>query len=257
MIFDLHNDIYSATNQPISDFISSVENLYGCIGVDWTSRKNGLISFEQKINAEKIYYAIEDLHFYTKKEQDVILKLNPLYCSLTWNDENALAGGAFSDGDLTKIGKRVIDFLNDNDICIDLAHLNKRSFYSVVERSRKVIVSHTGVYELKNHRRNIDLLQAKLITQKQGLIGLTPVTFFMKGETVRDFAETIDFLVDKIGESQVAIGTDFNGSTDFPNGLTSYFDFNKVRYYLENLGYKSTAIDDIFFKNAMRYFDIK
>lgn len=158
---------------------------------------------------------------------------------------------------MTKIGKRAIDFLNDNDICIDLAHLNKRSFYSVVELSKKVIVSHTGVYELKNHRRNIDLVQAKAIVQKQGIIGLTPVTFFMKGETVRDFAETIDFLVDKIGEKHLAIGTDFNGSTDFPNGLTSYFGFYEVRYHLENLGYKRRAIDDIFFKNAMNFFDIK
>ncbi|MCL2797345.1 MAG: dipeptidase [Firmicutes bacterium] len=79
-------------------------------------------------------YAVEDLWFASdEKALCRILNLPLLYAGLTWNRENALAGGADSDGGLTEIGKTVVKKLIAHSIVIDTAHLNERSFYDVLE----------------------------------------------------------------------------------------------------------------------------
>ncbi|MCL2822123.1 MAG: dipeptidase [Firmicutes bacterium] len=71
----------------------------------------------------------DGLNFTLKQIRD----FDPIYASLTWNDQNGLAGGACSDGGLEVKGKRVIDFLVENGIAVDLAHLNRESFFAVLE----------------------------------------------------------------------------------------------------------------------------
>ncbi len=253
MIFDLHNDFYTA-DETKSEFISKLDELYGCVAVFWATRQEKLISNDELIKDNKVLFAIEDLHFYNDTIIERIERLRPAYCSLTWNYDNLLAGGTFGDGDLTSLGKEAIRFLESIGSVVDCAHLNEKSFYSVIDTANKVIVSHTCVSELKEHRRNINKGQIKLIAEKKGIIGLTPLTFFTRDERIETFVEAIDFVVSTVGDKFVAVGTDFNGSTDFPSWLGSYLDFNKLRYALEKKGYNSSSIDKIFFNNALRFF---
>ena len=39
-------------------------------------------------------FAVEDMGFYDERDEEKLLSLNPLYCSLTWNFDNRFAGGA-------------------------------------------------------------------------------------------------------------------------------------------------------------------
>ena len=100
---------------------------------------------------------------------------NFMYCSLTWNEDNVYAGGAFGNGNLTPVGKAFIDKLNKWNTPVDLAHLNSQSFYAAADISYRPFVSHTGLASCLSYPRNISDSQVRLIIEKHGIVGLSPV----------------------------------------------------------------------------------
>ncbi len=256
MIFDLHNDFYTSKKQGAAEFLKDAKKLVGCVAVQWTSESNRIVEPNRRIKKKNVLFAVEDMQILSKEGENTIKNLSAVYCSLTWNNDNSLAGGAYGSRGLTENGKRMIVLLERCNTIIDCAHLNEKSFYEVADVAERIMISHTCVKELKSHPRNVDASQMKLVAEKNGIIGLTPVLDFLRGSRLDDFAAAIDFVVEKIGENFVAIGTDFNGTTNFPDWLSSYSDFEKLRYTLENLGYSSDVIKKIFYKNALRIFEI-
>lgn len=256
MIFDLHNDIltFGYDKQTLKKEIERVStNLKGLVLAFWSTKSKNLPFFNYEKNA--VYFAIEDLHFYNKENERKIIAFNPVYCSLTWNYNNNLAGGALDDGGLTCLGKSAIRFLNSNNIIVDVAHLNRRSFFDVIDCADKVICSHTAVDALKNHLRNLTDEQIKLVIEKGGVVGLTPVRAFIKGEgRLLDFAQTIDYCAQKFGVEHFCIGTDYYGSTDFDENLSRYEHFCKLKAELLRFGYTQSDIDLLFYQNAKRLF---
>ena len=252
MIFDLHNDL-----------LTSEENIYKCVDIYsqktvgvvlafWSTNYNRLPNVQQ-YKRKNIYFAIEDMHFWEEDMEEVLLAFNPVYCGLTWNFNNSLAGGAFDDGGLTDKGKRVIALLNRNDIIVDLAHLNRKSFYQVVDRADKVICSHTAFSSLKNHPRNITDEQARLIVEKGGIIGVSPVIDFLENE--RAFFKTIVYAISRFGENAVAIGSDIHGSVNIPIELQSYDGYNMYEL-LNKYDLTKECVDKVAFKNAQRVLSI-
>ncbi|MBR6773402.1 MAG: membrane dipeptidase, partial [Clostridia bacterium] len=138
---------------------------------------------------------------------------------------------------------------------VDVAHLNRRSFFEVIECAEKVVCSHTAVEALKSHLRNLTDEQIRIIIQKGGVIGLTPVRAFVKGNGgVVDFTQTIDYCVQRFGVEHFCIATDYYGSTDFDENLSRYEHFSKVKAELFKLGYTKKDIDSLFYHNATRLF---
>lgn len=256
MIFDLHNDIltFGYDEQTLKNEIERLSTrVKGVILAFWSTKSKGLPFFDCKI--ANIYRAIEDLHFYSEKCEEDILSFNPIYCSLTWNYDNSLAGGALDGGLLTGEGECAIRFLNKNNIIVDVAHLNRRSFFEVIECAEKVVCSHTAVEALKSHLRNLTDEQIRIIIQKGGVIGLTPVRAFVKGNGgVVDFTQTIDYCVQRFGVEHFCIATDYYGSTDFDENLSRYDRFGKLKAELFKLGYTKKDIDSLFYQNATRLF---
>lgn len=255
MIFDLHNDILTAVED--RDKRNRILDEYSCkkcILAFFTTEIKRLPNVADIRKDPDLYFAIEDMDFFGPKDAQAVLELSPVYCSLTWNNSNSMAGGAFSDGVLTEKGKRTIEFLNDNGIAVDFAHLNKRSFYDAYDKAKKVLVSHTAVYSLKEHNRNIDSRQIKMIAERKGIIGLTPIRSFLCGSRVSDYARTIDCVVQSVGDKVPAIGTDFFGSSDFPQWLSNYDSFSLLYEELLRMKYSDSTIRNIFYKNAERFF---
>ena len=257
MIFDLHSDLLTsemddAQKKIVAKNISQTTK--ACVLAYWTTKTNDLPSFIRLSEINNLYFAVEDMNFFNYQHAGALLSLKPLYCGLTWNYDNAIAGGAFGYSGITKWGKEVVRFLNNNDIAIDGAHLNTRSFYDVIEFSKKFLVSHTAILELKRHKRNINKNQLIAIKQKGGIVGITPVNAFLKGQSIRDYVETIDFVLTQIGEDFSAIGSDFYGTKDIPDWLKSYDSFEMVKYEMEKMGYKTETIDKIFYKNTAKFF---
>ena len=85
---------------------------------------------------KNIYFAIEDTSIISYEDLYKLKAIKPLYCSLTWNKENQLAGGAYSKKGITKLGYKYIDKIEEFSF-VDTAHLNKKSFYSLAKNSKK------------------------------------------------------------------------------------------------------------------------
>ena len=81
---------------------------------------------------------------------------------------------------LNKFGVEVIHTCQENNVLIDVSHIGEKSFWDVLENSKKpIIASHSSVYKLCPHFRNLKDDQIKAIKDVKGLIGLNPYPFFI------------------------------------------------------------------------------
>ncbi len=251
MIFDLHNDILTSSlnkNKKRLALNQYTDTLCGIICALWTTKSSYLPLPDFKLPS-RAYLAVEDMTFFDFCMGERLVSLNPVYCGLTWNYDNKYAGGAFGDGRLTANGVKLVTFLNENNIAVDTAHLNEKSFYDVVSRSGKVLNSHTSLSLLKNHKRNLNAHQIRFLIERGGIVGLTPVAKFCD-----DYFVSIDSFAQSYGVDNLAIGTDFFGADDFSVGYDSYDKLFSLFNRLVSRGYSESDINKIFSKNAIRFF---
>ena len=253
MIFDLHNDLLTAKTAIEAKTIALKysDEQKGIVLAFWSTNYDGIPDFGIP-RRDNLFFAVEDMHFFGFDMTENLLVLNPVYCGLTWNYDNGLAGGAYSDGRLTNKGREIIDLLNDNGIAVDLAHLNERSFFDVIERAKNPIVSHTFVSDFHDHKRNISFRQIKAVIERNGIIGLTPINDFTGGGLM-SFVCGVARLIDKFGDDNFAIGTDLYGSEDFPDELRDYYGYLTFEKALSDLGYARDTIEKIMYLNAAEY----
>ena len=124
-----------------------------------------LRSIALRFNKEKrrnLFLGLEDIGYFTPETAEEIRAWNPVYASLTWNGANPLAGGCMDDGGLTPKGKFAVRFLAECGICIDCAHLNRKSFAEVLKcESGRLVDSHTCMNGICRHPRNLEDWQAQ------------------------------------------------------------------------------------------------
>lgn len=260
MLYDLHNDFATKYGYSRYDgYLRSAGDTTVTAAI-FTSEMHGDIALAvgkiaDRLKPKGIPTAIEDIGFSAENELFRDFDFSEYsYCSLTWNGENAFAGGAFSDGTLTSLGRRAIERLNSCGCALDTAHLNKMSFFAAADASARVLCSHTG---FNGHPRSLDENRIKTIVSRGGIIGLSVVTAFTDATDVRSFACVIDGFVERYGEDNLAIGTDFCGTRDLPHGIRGYRDFEKVRAALTRMGYGENSINKIFYANAKNFFAAK
>ena len=81
---------------------------------------------------------------------------------------------------LNKFGEEVVKTCEENKVLIDVSHIGEKSFWDLASISSKpFIASHSSVYKLCPHFRNLKDNQIKEIKKKKGLIGLNPYPFFI------------------------------------------------------------------------------
>ena len=199
--------------------------------------------------------AIEDLG--SANDEDEIFRLKPKYISLTHNLDNKYAGGALGNGKLTTCGRKTVRRMSENGVILDLAHINRYSFFDALERADKVMISHTCFNEVHFHKRNVTKEQISAVINKKGIVGLTFVGEFLsekKKATVFDIVRHIDWFCENFGHKNLAIGTDFFGTKNGVIGINDYTDFIKIKRELLNIGYNNIQIEDIFYNNANNFF---
>ena len=108
------------------------------------------------------------------------------------------------------------------------------------------------------HKRNISSETIKEIIIRNGIIGLTLVGYFLceKTATIDSVIKHIEYFLQKFGDDNLCIGTDFNGTDYLPINLSTYKDLKNLKNKLLKLGYGFKTIDKIFNKNATKYFNV-
>lgn len=219
-----------------------------------TQLKNKVNGYENLV--KKCIFSFENINFIANDVAPLI-SFAPFSCSLTWNYDNKFAGGAFGFSGLTNLGKSVIKELTQNHIVIDTAHLNRRSFWDVVNiLNAPIFNSHTSITPFKEHRRNIDIEQIKIIYESNGFLGITFVQDFFsnkKHTSPKDIFYIIDSVVQSFGINCIGFGSDFFGTTNLPKKLKNYNHFGKLYDCFKNNGYKQGEIEQIFYQNFLNF----
>ena len=120
------------------------------------------------------------------------------YMTLTWNNStdwatsaldettslNPSKGGTLKDSarkkGLTDFGKKVVRRMNALGMMVDLSHVGEQTFWDAINTTTKpVIVSHSCVYSLCPHRRNLKDEQIKAVGKNGGVIHLNFYSGFL------------------------------------------------------------------------------
>lgn len=252
-IADLHNDFLTADNTKRDSFASFINYaVWSTYLSEWqtflkvkNSQVNGIYSIEDCSN-------IDDF--------DKAFDFGFEIFSLTWNYDNAFGGGAFGqDICLTDKGKNVIKKINARSKIIDASHCSYNTFFGIIDYADKVIATHSCVYELNNHKRNLKDEQIKEIVNKNGLIGITFVSDFLTENEKAysdDVVRHIDYIVQKWGIDYVGIGSDFFGTEKLPIDIKEYRNYDILVEKLLNIGYNILDIDKVFYNNFINYLGV-
>ncbi|WP_394240813.1 dipeptidase [Vibrio astriarenae] len=131
----------------------------------------------------------------------------------TYNNDNALAGGGSKGtSGLTKKGKTFVKYANQQGIVLDCSHASNQTCIDTANESKKPIVaSHSNVYALYPHTRNLTDDAILAIGQRDGAVCPTGAGGFLSKDgsaSPEIFAEHVVYVANLIGKDKVCYSTD-------------------------------------------------
>ncbi|CAR27897.1 hypothetical protein ZYGR_0N03840 [Zygosaccharomyces rouxii] len=192
-------------------------------------------------------------------------RLGVRYITLTHNCDNPFATAASSiaagkpDHGLTCYGVDCIKEMNRLGLIVDLSHVSHKTMVDTLKVTRApVIFSHSSVYTLTNHERNVrdDVLQ--MVKNNGGVVCINFFPVFLQrqagGEvTIDDAVRHIKYVVDTIGWDHVGLGSDFDGIPKGPIGLEDVSKYpDLIRRVWEETGAAEKDIAKLMGLNVFR-----
>ncbi len=120
------------------------------------------------------------------------------YMTLTWNNSPSWATSAKDETEkkdslphkgLTDFGKQVVRRMNELGMIVDISHVGEQTFWDAIATTNKpLIASHSCVYNLCPHRRNLKDDQIKAIAKNGGVIQLNFYAGFIDSSYERNHA---------------------------------------------------------------------
>ncbi|MBM7324717.1 dipeptidase [Agrobacterium sp. S2] len=153
---------------------------------------------------------------------------------------------------LTRAGERLVTACNRMKILIDLSHITEKGFWDVARLSTAPLVAtHSNAHVLCPSPRNLTDKQLDAIRDTGGLVGLNFATCFLRedGEMRTDtpidlLIEQLDYLLEKVGEDHVGLGSDFDGAA-VPDAIGSSAGLPVLMDSLRTKGYSDTLLRKI------------
>ena len=158
------------------------------------------------------------------------------------------AGPDLGDG-LTAAGERLIAACNEMKIMIDLSHITEKGFWDVARLSKAPLVAtHSNAHALCPSPRNLTDRQLAAIRDTQGMVGLNFATCFLRSDgsmsadtDIALMVEQIDYLMTKVGEDHVGLGSDFDGAI-VPSVIGSAAGLQTLFAALRRNGYSEAVL---------------
>lgn len=202
---------------------------------------------------------------YDLKLLDVFARLGLRMGSLTHSRRNAFGDGGGQIGDpvsggLTHLGRAAVRRMNELGIVVDLAHMNLRGSWEILEISdAPVILSHARSSTLSrptsSHAADADLGSYRAlwdrIAESGGLVGIIGYS----QSSLEEYVDNIDETVAAIGIDHVGLGTDFFGYQRAPRGFMGMHELPNVTDELVRRGYDADSILKILGGNYLRVFE--
>jgi membrane dipeptidase len=108
-----------------------------------------------------------------------LYKRGARYMTLTWVNSNSWATSSNDETfnkdlkhiGLTEFGKQVVKKMNEMGMLVDVSHVGEQTFRDVINATTKpVIASHSDVYAICQHNRNLKDEQIRAIAKNKGVI---------------------------------------------------------------------------------------
>jgi membrane dipeptidase len=179
-------------------------------------------------------------------------------------------GGTKEPGGLTKQGFALLEAMGDLGYSLDISHMDKKAALQALDiYDGNLIATHANAAQLIKNDSNRHLSNRVIegVLERNGVIGVVPYNLFLNAEwkkgNPRDIvpldlvANQIDYFCQIAGNSQhVAIGSDADGGFGLqssPIGMNSLSDLSKLVPMLSEKGYHTSDIENIFYRNWLRF----
>ena len=239
------------SKREILKHIAIYENLEKLGELKITKDRNDL-----NLNGLKVILGIEGIYFLRNNEDLDFLNecidrgikiIGPMW---------SLKSNIINSKTITPLGKEFLQLCEDKNIILDLAHSEEREFEILLNNyNGKVLDSHTCFKEVFKHKRNISDSQIKNIIEKNGLIGLNFVGEFIGGNYIKDVINHILYFLNKFGDENISIGSDFEGmdKSDLILNLDDITKYSNLIKALTTVGIPQGSINKILFDNAEKF----
>ncbi|HEY2512306.1 MAG TPA: membrane dipeptidase [Polyangiaceae bacterium] len=135
-------------------------------------------------------------------------------------------------GGLSAKGRTFVERLDEKRIFVDLAHINRQSFFDAVEahdKSLPLIVTHTGVAGVHPHWRNLDDAQLRAIADTGGTIGIMYHRPFLGGDQrAARIVDHMEHVIAAVGDDFVSLGSDWDGAITTPRDMQTCLELPKL-----------------------------
>ncbi len=213
-----------------------------------------------KLNKYNFILGIEDARLlnYDLSRLDTLYSLGVRVLTLNWKDNGCIGGSWNTSLPLTAFGKNVIKRASELGIIIDLSHSSSSVFEEVIGLAKifsfSPIASHSNSFAICNHKRNLTDEQFKQLCELKSIVGISFVPEHLsKDASIYDILKHAYHFLSLGGENTICLGSDFDGVSTLPSGITSVKDLSTLYSILKKeLGSKIT--NKIFFENAYSFF---
>lgn len=133
---------------------------------------------------------------------------------------------------LSPFGKELVKEMNRLGVIVDCSHASTSTLYDCLELSTApVICSHSCVYAIKDHPRNLTDDEIRAIAAKGGVIQVTTgrwaLSWLPSPEVnIGVFCDHVEYIRNLVGVEYVGIGTDFDGG----GGMKELEDASKMKF---------------------------
>ena len=120
-------------------------------------------------------------------------------------------------GGLSPFGRELVQEMNRLGIIVDCSHASTQTLYDCLALSTTpVVCSHSCVYAIKDHPRNLTDDEIRAIAAKGGVIQVTTgrwaLSWLPSAEVnIGTFCDHVEYIRNLVGVEYVGIGTDFDG----------------------------------------------
>jgi membrane dipeptidase len=160
---------------------------------------------------------------------------------------------------LTARGRDLVRALDARRVFVDLAHLSRRAFWDAVEvhdRSRPLLVTHTGVGGVRRSWRNLDDDQIRAVAESGGTVGIMFARQFLRrrgGPGDQGMVlEHLEHVLRVAGEDFASLGSDYDGAVTPPLGLRSGEAYPRLVQGMLDRGWKEERIRKVLGLNFLR-----
>ena len=172
---------------------------------------------------------------------------------------NALGGTSRkpkADHGLSDHGREVVRECQRCGVILDLAHVNRRGFFEILELTRgPVMVTHTGVTGVHSSWRNLDDEQLRAVASRGGCVGIIFARQFLGGASIDAVVRHVEHVIAIAGEDAPALGSDFDGFVIPPEGLEDIAALPNLTVALARRGMPPRVLEKILGGNALRVLD--